>query len=451
LYEAFIDSPVFTLLAFVFVLGVMIFIHELGHFLVAKLQKIKVHSFALGFGPRLLGFRRGDTDYRINILPLGGYVKLAGEDFDDKITGGPEEFLSRPKYQRLLVYLAGPMMNILLAVLIMAGSFMSGVRIPKYLKEAPVIGVVQEGSAGQKAGLRLHDRILSIDGKPTPSWEDAQLLIGSSPHQTLAIEVERGKDRLNFQVLTVGSGEPEFGDAGLLPYQPTPSLTRIEAGSPAENAGLQEGDIVEQVRVGDDIAMDRASMQAIFIRSEGKQVEFTLRRGNSTLIKTVIPVKMPPPGGANGPIRPRIGVTFKEELILEKYGPIAALLKSVQQNYRYTALTFDIIGRLITGKASFKTMSGPIDIAYYSGEAARLGWRALLGFMALVSLQLGVFNLLPIPILDGGAIFLMLLEGILRKDFSVSIKERIIQVGFFFLVLLMGAVIISDISKRFFK
>jgi regulator of sigma E protease len=451
LYEAFVDSPVFTLLAFIFVLGVMIFIHELGHFLVAKLQKIRVHAFALGFGPRLWGFRRGETDYRINALPLGGYVKLAGEDFDDQITGAPDEFLSRPKFQRFLVYIAGPLMNVLLAIMIIAGNFMSGVRVPKYLKEAPVIGVVQEGSAGEKAGLKPRDRIVTIDGKTTPTWEDVQLLIGSSPRQTLAIEVERDRERLSVPVLVAGTGDPEFGDAGLQPFQPAPALTRIEPNSPAEIAGLQEGDVIEKVRIGEEVAADRTSMQALFGRNEGKKLELTIRRGGGVLTKNVIPTRMPPPGGAQETARPRIGVTFQDELVLEKYGPIDALARSVQQNYRYTVLTFQIIGRLITGKASLKTMSGPIDIAYYSGEAARLGWRALLGFMALVSLQLGVFNLLPIPILDGGAIFLMMVEGLLRKDLSITVKERIVQVGFFFLVLLMGAVIITDIGKRFFK
>lgn len=449
--DAFINSPIYTILAFVFVLGVMIFVHEFGHFAVAKLQGIRVLTFSLGFGPRLWGFRRGDTEYRLSILPLGGYVKMAGENFDETVTGAPDEFLSRPKHQRFLVVIAGPSMNILLAIVLMAINFNFGIQVPSYLKGPAVIGRVRPGSPAESAGLQAKDLILAIDGNAVSAWEDVQMAIGTSPNQELDIAINRGgNQKRTIRVTTRAIGTPEIGDAGLQPYLPRPAIGRVEPGTPAEKAGLKRGDILERVRFEDVVAEDQYSIQALTTQSEGKELEFTLRRGDKILHKTIVPVMMPPPLGVDLPSRVRVGFAFKEETSIEQYGILESFSKSVEQNYRFCALTFGIIGKMVSGRASIKSLSGPIDIAYYSGQAARSGLRVLMGFMAIISLQLGILNLLPIPILDGGVIFLLFLETLLRRDISVAVKEKIVQVGLAFLLLLMGVVIFNDISKRFF-
>ena len=438
-----ISSVGTSLLAFVFVLGVMIFVHELGHYAVAKFLGIRVEVFSLGFGPRILGFTRGDTDYRVSLLPLGGYVKMAGETYDEDLTGSEEEFLSRPKLHRFAVAVAGPVMNIFLAWFLLAVSYTAGVEVAAYRGQPAVIGVIVPDSPAERAGLQLNDRIVSIDGEPTPAWAQVELTIGISPNQTLRLGLEREDgSRVDKEVTTKTQGTSELGTIGAGPSFPW-SIEGVDPVSPAAEADLREGDAILYVDDSDGKRANGFYEIPPFVESRaGQPLLFTILRQEQILEKTIIPVKM-------GDMV-RIGIKGKElvKLDIERYGPVEAVVKSFRRNVQITGLTFYIVGKIVTGRASLKTMSGPIEIARYSGAAASSGLIHLMGFMALVSLQLGIFNLFPIPILDGGVIALLAVEGLIGRDLSLAVKERIFQVGFIFLVLLMGVVIFNDVSKN---
>ena len=429
-----------SLIAFVFVLGVMIFVHELGHYAVAKFVGIRVEVFSLGFGPRILGFSRGDTDYRVSLLPLGGYVKMAGETYDEELTGSEDEFLSRPKLHRFAVAVAGPVMNIFLAWFLLAVNYTVGVEVAAYRGQPAVIGVIAPDSPAELAGIQLNDRIVSIDGEPTPAWQQVELAIGTSPNQTLRLSLEREDGSLvDKEVKTATQGTSEMGTIGAGPLVPY-GIERVERDSPAAAAGLRQRDELLHVEYESKRATGFYEIPQFVAEHEGKPLLFTIRRKEQTLEKTIAPVKMGE--------RARIGIVGKDHFVIERYGPFEAVVKSFERNVQITALTFYIVGKIVTGRASLKTMSGPIEIARYSGAAASSGLIHLMGFMALVSLQLGILNLFPIPILDGGVIAMLAVEGLIGRDLSLPVKERIFQVGFIFLVLLMGVVIFNDISKN---
>jgi len=435
---ALLGSIGFSILAFLFVLGVMIFIHEFGHYAVAKLLGIRVEVFSLGFGRRLIGFKRNNTDYRISLLPLGGYVKMAGENYDDELSGDPGEFMSHPKMHRFAVAVAGPIMNIALALILVAATFMLGIPAAKHLHQAAVIGSIADGSPAQQAGFQIQDTIVAIDGRPTPTWREAELQISISPNQELLLSIERDGSVFDQSVMTSVTEGIEIGTIGAGPFIPY-IVAEVGPESPAARAGLQANDAILQVSLGEKTSRGFNDSADMINSSEGLPLQFEVERGGQVFEMIIAPEKM------DG--RWRIGTTV-QVMELEKYGFFESLSRSLERNYRLTMLTFEVVGRIFTGRTSLKAMSGPIEIARFSGMAAALGGTQLLNFMALVSLQLGIFNLMPIPILDGGVIALLGFEGLIRRDLSIRVKERIFQVGFVFLMLLMGIVIFNDLAKN---
>jgi regulator of sigma E protease len=428
----------FSIAAFLFVLGVMIFIHEFGHYAVAKFLGIRVEVFSLGFGRRLIGFKSGDTDYRISLLPLGGYVKMSGEHYDDELSGESGEFMSHPKTHRFAVAVAGPLMNIALALILVTVTFMFGIPTAKHLRQPAVIGSIADGSPAEQAGLQIQDTIVAIDGDPTPTWREAELQISISPNQKLMFSIERDGRVFDQSVTTSVAEGIEIGTIGAGPFLPF-IIADVGPESPAARAGLQPDDEILQVSLGEQTSRGFNDSAELINSSNGLPVQFEVRRGSQVFQATISPEEM------EG--RWRIGTTV-QIMELEQYGFVEALSRSVARNYRLTMLTFEVVGRIITGRTSLKAMSGPIEIARFSGMAAALGGTQLLNFMALISLQLGIFNLMPIPILDGGVIALLGIEGLIRRDLSMRLKERIFQVGFVFLILLMGIVIFNDLAKN---
>jgi len=428
-----------SILAFIFVLGVMIFVHELGHYLMAKLLGIRVDVFSLGFGPRLFGFSRGGTDYRVSILPLGGYVKMAGENYEEELSGSAEEFLSRPKLHRFAVAVAGPVMNILLALVLTWAHFWSGVEVDAFVKQAAVIGKIQPGSPAEKSGLKLQDRIVAVDGEATPTWSELQLAIAKKPNATVDVALVRDGQTVHQKVTTSVNKELGLGTIGAYPAIPY-IVESVEPGTPAAKSGLKSGDRIVQVKSKDRTAQDAYDIPPLIAGAQGKPLQFKVDRDGQVFEKEIAPVEI------DGQVR--IGISLYRPTQIEKFGVFESVTQAIQHNYQVTLLTFDILGRILTGRASLRTMSGPIEIARFSGLAAKEGAFALLKLMALISLQLGIFNLLPIPILDGGVIALLAIEGVMRRDLSMRVKERIFQIGFIFLIVLMGIIIINDISKH---
>lgn len=425
-----------SLLAFVFALGVIIAVHEWGHLVVAKLFDVRVTAFSLGFGPRLWGFQRGETEYRVSAVPLGGYVKLGGEQ-PDEATGDPREFLSKPRWQRILVYLAGPAMNVALALLLMAGLFMVGVEVPD-LSVSPVIDTVREGSSGEAAGLEQGDLVLAVDGREIETWNDLILDLQTHRGQPLDLTVERGGETF---VATVTPGPPLAGDegtdnAGLL-WKTFVTLTDVESGKPADAAGLKAGDRVNRIDghllTGVQDFVDRVEARA------GRPVTLEILRGDRTLDVAVTPAEVD--GGG------RIGVQVGGGLY-QRYGFVDACIRSARFNWNVVEQTFSILGRIAIGEASAKeNLAGPIQIAKYSGQAAARGLDDLILLMSLISVSIAILNLLPIPVLDGGQITILLVESTMRRDLSLRLKEWIAGVGFAIIILLMLAVIYIDVSK----
>jgi regulator of sigma E protease len=426
----------------VIVLGFMILIHEFGHYAAAKLLGVRVEQFAIGFGKRLAGFKRGGTDYRINALPLGGYVKMSGENPMDERTGDPAEFLSHPRWHRFVIAIAGPFMNILLAIVLLAGVYMVHFEYPAFLDQPAVIGWVESDSPAAKAALKSGDRITQIDGVQNPTWEQVEPRIELNPGQPVDISVQRGDKILSTTLTPEPYGVSQIGYAGLVAQAPN-IVTDLEPGMPAEAAGIKEGDEI--------IALDGkpvpviAAMVESLKQTKDKPIDVTVLRDGKPLTFHIQP-KLADVDGQQEK-RYRIGISS----IPMKVGSLpfaAAVSRSLEDNKKTSLLILELVQKLVTRKVSLRTVEGPIGIGRAAGQAAaEKGWTPLLALTAAISLNLGIFNLLPIPILDGGVILLLLIEGFMRRDISLRIKERIYQAAFVFLVLFAMMVIYNDLAK----
>jgi regulator of sigma E protease len=425
------------------VLGFMILIHEFGHFAVAKLLGVRVEQFAIGFGKRLIGFKRGDTDYRINILPLGGYVKMSGENPMDERTGDPAEFMSHSRFHRFLIAIAGPTMNILLAIFLLTTVYMVHYEYPVFLDKPAVIQGVKHDSAAALAGLQPGDRIVKVDNIENPTWEQLQPRVWLSAHQPLTVTVQRGTQVFQKTIVPQAVTTSEVGSAGWYPEEPV-VVGRVETDTPAAKAGIKEGDRI--------VALDGQNLPSIesmierLQESKDRPVDLTVIRGAQTLSFNLKPVlsKTEDPKEQ----RYRLGFLNKSETKVTTLPFAQALSLSLEQNKKYSLLILELAKKMIQGKVSPRMVSGPIGIAQDAGYAAQQkGWTPLMELTAGISLNLGIFNLLPIPILDGGVILFLLIEGLMRRDVSLRIKERVYQAAFVFLVLFAVMVIYNDLMK----
>jgi regulator of sigma E protease len=434
-----LESSLITLLAFAFVLGVLIFVHELGHFLAAKRVGIRVLKFQLGFNPTILSVKRGETEYSIGALPFGGYVKMAGDSPEEERTGRPDEFLSKSKWERFQVLIMGPVMNILLALVVTAIVLYRGAEVPVYQDQPPVVGAVMAGSPAAKIGIQPGDRILTVEGHDVGTWEQLYIAIGSRPNRETSITLQRDGHEID-QVVTPtvpsDQGRFEVGDIGVLP-DTHPHLEMVEPGEPGQRAGLVAGDVILAVN-GQPVVFDTELREAIEKHPE-LPITISIMRGGSKQDIVATPARR----GQIG----RLGVLIGNETRSVKPGPVQAVKMSVQRNVESSGLIFKTVWGLITRETSPKQLMGPVAIAQLSGESAQLGWIPLFSLMAAISLNLGLLNLLPIPILDGGHIFIMALEGMARRDFSVRVKEKMLLAGFVVLMMLMVTVIYNDLAR----
>lgn len=426
-------QPLITLLAFIFNLGVIILVHEAGHLLVAKAFRVRVLTFSIGFGKRIWGFERNGTDYRLSVVPLGGYVRMGGEHPGEE-TGDPGDFQSKPRWQRVLVYLAGPAMNVLLSIAVVAGLFMAGGVVAQYVPQMePLIGGTVPGSSAAAAGLRQGDLIVAIDGKPVKIWQDVLLQMVSA--KPVKLTVERAGRTLAATVTPEKDPRYELGDlAGLLPNE-RPRVTQVLPGTPAEKAGFRPGDEVRAV--GGKVIFDDSAFVAALPPYLGKPVDILIFRDGREQILSVVPRLE---GQA---VRIGIGIGGVERYTLGR-----ALAASVRYNVSVVTSTFEFLGMVLRREVSAKgAIGGPIEIAHQSGEAARRGFRDLLHLLALISLSIAILNLMPIPILDGGQISILLIEGVIRRDLSMRLKEMVAQVGIVLILALMVTVFVFDIMR----
>jgi regulator of sigma E protease len=433
-----------SIFAFVFVLGILIFVHELGHFMMARRIGVRVLTFSLGFGPKILKLRRGDTEYCVSAIPLGGYVKMAGENPEDTRTGASDEFLSKSKWQRFQVLVMGPVMNIALAIVVMAGVLYQGAPVAKFEREPVVVGgfaphpETKEPSPAERAGVQIGDRIVSVNGEAVDTWNQLNMTVVTKAGRSILLGIDRGGRPITVDVTPRALTKFEMGDIGILPTM-NPEVINVLDGSPADEAGLQVGDVVLAVNGERRMPHEKYEKMIETIRA-GKPIVFDIKRGDQRLSMTITP-------------RPiddlvRIGANFERyELERIEPGPLQAVGLSLKQNWEWSQLIVKTLAGLFTRETNVKQLMGPVAIAQVSGTAAEAGWLELFGLMAMISLNLGLLNLMPIPVLDGGHILILALEGLSRKDFSMKVKEKMLLAGFVLLLTLMVTVIYNDLTR----
>ena len=440
-----------TVIGFVLVLGVLILVHEWGHFIVARLFKVRVDVFSIGFGPRLFGWKRGATDYRVSAIPLGGYVRMAGQDLseidsgDQKPTGAPDELMSKKRWQRALISLAGPTINLLFPVFLLTGYFvMVGEPYPKYEDKPLVIADLPKESPLASNGVARGDRIVSLDGHVSPTWGTAfSLLEKITPGKSVELTVEHQGVTRQLTVSTSGMRSPELL-FGFPPGNPV-VVSDVDPSLPAKAAGVKPGDVIQAVN-GETLPSWSAFVDTIQ-ENGGRPLALTVLRGGHPVTLQLTPQK-----GKNEMGEPAwlVGIRradTKPEVSIRKVSISQAVTHAGGLTWQGTQLTVDVVARLLSGKTSPKQLQSVIGIANMAGKAVEQGAYAVIEFMAVLSVNLGILNLLPIPILDGGNILLLALEGIRRRDFSLSFKERFVQVGLVFLLVLFAYVMYNDVMR----
>lgn len=423
------------------VLGIMIFVHEWGHFAAAKLCGVRVDVFSLGFGPRLFGMKRGDTDYRLSALPFGGYVRMAGDNPLEERTGAGYEFLSRPRWQRAIIAIAGPLMNFLLALVILWGIFWRlGIPSPVYEHQAAdVVAVPQSMPA---TGTQAGDRIVAVDNVPTPTWKKVYSEVEKAkPGSFVTLTVLRSNANQSI-TLTVPEHLTSFDN--LLGFASLPPvIAEVDGGTPADRAGLKPGDTIIATN-GKPVVTWQQLIDGVH-SSGGHSIQFQIRRnGGEQLTLDITPMQ-----GTDLDGQPvwQVGVLPNTDVDYERQSFLEASKDAAASTVSGIHQIGQVLVGLFSGKVSIRQLAGPVGIARISGEAAKRGLPTLLEFMAVISLNLGLLNLLPIPILDGGHILLLAIEGILRRDLSLAVKERFVQVGLVFLLGIFAFVMYSDILK----
>jgi len=429
-------------LVVVVVLGIMIFIHELGHFMAAKSFGVRVLVFSLGFGKALLHIKRGETDYRISALPFGGYVKMAGDDPSEVREGDKGEFLSQPRWHRFIIVVMGPAMNVLLSVVLLTGLYKVHYQRPAYLEQPARVGDVDPGSPAAQAKIQPGDLILRLGAQENPKWEDVDFKILTTVNESIPLELKHNGEMVKTSITPIAKGPNRAGYAGWEPVAPG-ILGGVEPGLPASKAGLKPGD--EIVGVNGHKVFYFPSVAYAIQTGNGKPVTFDIIRAGKEFQITVQPTY----SELMGEKRWRVGFWFHNGMVVRHLPWRQALAASLGDNARNCLVTFDVLGKILARRMSARSLSGPIGIAQLSGEAYRAGLPDLLLLVSFISLQLGIFNLLPIPVLDGGVILLLLVEGLIRRDLSLEVKERFVQVGIVFLLLLAAFVMYNDLVKTF--
>jgi regulator of sigma E protease len=442
---------------FALTIGILVFIHEFGHFAAAKLSGMRVDVFAIGFGRRLFGWNKksgftfgdldkdfdgeGNTDYRISLLPLGGYVKIAGmvdESFDTKFASAeaqPYEFRSKPMWQKIFVITAGVFMNFMLAwIIFWGGNFFE----ERAVFNTTTIGTVVTGSAADSAGFETNDKILAINSENVSDWEDlvAKLFINSIGEDVNVLIERNGVEK---SLLVTRSNIPDFETQGdfLLPEGTLTSIGEVLEDAPAMTAGLQAGDIFLSIK--NIPVLSRHQVTRIIKSNPQTEIPITVVRDVDTLTKVVTP-------GADGMIGISIATQYKGDVKYTSYGFFESIYMGLADIVRYTDLTFNMLGKVFTGKVEFgKAFGGPVKIAQYAAKTADIGISSFLYFLALLSLSLAIINIMPFPVLDGGHLLIIIIEGIAKREIPIKIKIAIQNTGLVILLLLMAFIIYNDI------
>lgn len=430
-----------TLISFIIVLGILIFIHELGHFAVAKACGVGVEKFSLGFGPKLVGIKRGETEYRISVLPLGGYVKMVGEAPGEEVSSElrMKSFTHKPVWKRAAIVAAGPAMNLILAIVLLPVIFMIGIQLPAYLERPAEVGYVVPEEPAQKAGIKAGDTVVSVDGEDVKDWEDLLTQLAMNPSKSVELAVQRDGERIQTSITPDTSKETGAGYGGMYPPM-KPVIGDVASGYPAKEAGLKAGDLILSI---DGVKINHwAELENVIHKSGGKKKLHVLRDGKELTFEVV------PKYNEDAKVH-LIGISRQDELVSRQYGFGESITKGVSSGIEMTGKLFVVIKGLVFGEYSLKTLGGPIMIAQVAGKAAESGIADLLSLVAFLSLQLGIINLFPIPVLDGGHIVFFGLEAIKGKPLSEKFMTIAQQVGIALLIGLMVLVTWNDLARIF--
>jgi regulator of sigma E protease len=429
------------------VLGVLITVHEWGHFIVARLFGVRVDVFSIGFGPRLFGLKRGATDYRVSAVPLGGYVRMAGQDLSEvdsagpAPTGAPDELTSKPRWQRALISLAGPVVNLILPILLFGVFYwVHGTPYPQYLDQPAVIAGLSQNDPLSRLGVNVGDRIAAVNGVDTPTWEQADDKILDPANDLLHLSIEhQGTARI------VDVRAKELTDSKALgSYHPIPPvIDQIMKGQAAHRSGMKSGDLV--VSVNGAAVANWPEFVDIVQHSNGGSLQVVVLRDSKPVTLNMRPEWIP---DEEGKYAFRIGISPKISLAYKTTSFTTAFGSAMEETWSGTVRLLSTVSKLATGKLSVKQLQGVVSIADQAGHAVQDGSLALVNLMAIISLNLGILNLLPIPILDGGNILLLAIEGLLRRDMSMAFKVRFVQAGLVFLLLIFTVVMYNDVMRR---
>jgi regulator of sigma E protease len=436
-----------SILYFIIILGIMVLVHEFGHFAVAKLCGIRVETFSIGFGKRLFGLRRGDTDYRISMLPLGGYVKMAGDNPGEQATD-PGDFNAHPRWQRVLVALAGPISNFILAFVIVLGVSMCHHEVQEYLTHPAVVDWVVAKSPAAELGMHAGDTIVHFDTVENPTWRDVFERSLLNLKQNVAFSYLHNGQRADSNIVVKSDGiqdDFDMNEMGFLPVlQSTPvQVLQLEAGMPAAEAGMQPKDAIVSI---DGLPLHSVQALLAYMQDQdGKPATVGVLRDGQPLTIHLTPQIS---DAGDGIKQYRLGFrAMPAPTYVEKLPFRAAVSESRKSNWHDSKLILTVLRRLFGGKVSVKNLSGPVGIWQEVELASRMGIWTVLQVMASISLNLGIFNLLPFPVLDGGMILFLLVESIIRRDVSQVWKERIYQAAFIVIILFAAFVIFNDITK----
>jgi regulator of sigma E protease len=440
--------------AFIVLVGIMVVVHELGHFIAAKLCGVRVEAFSFGFGPRLFGFKYGETDYKVCLLPLGGFVKMTGESPEQNLEApgsaaapprdDPGAFTSHPRWQRMLIGVAGPAANFVLAFLLMVFYFGWINEVPSAEVKTTTIEWVTPGSAAAQAGLAPGDIIRHFDTVDNPEWDQVLEHSQISANQSVPVTVERDGKMLQLTLHVPAAAKNQdfdWSDEGILPQVLLGPIQvqEVEPGTPAEQAGLRAGDAIEAV---DGHPFHTVSTLLAYMQSgQGKPLALTVLRNGQTVNMVARPAKLDASW--------KLGFAVVMPPYRDQPLPLGkAVTKAAGFVKDNSTLVMEVLKRLFTHKVSVSQLQGPVGIARMAGEAAEMkGWYPKFDLGAEISLQLGILNLMPFPILDGGLILFLLIESVMRHDINLVLKERIYQAAFVVLMMFFVFIIFSDVTK----
>ncbi|MDX2480385.1 MAG: RIP metalloprotease RseP [Desulfuromusa sp.] len=434
-----------TIIAGILMLGVLVFVHELGHFVIAKMCGVKVLKFSLGFGPKLVSRRHGETEYQVCAIPLGGYVQMLGEgggehgeDIELSVEEKARSFAEQSVAKRLAIVSAGPVMNLMLPLLILPISFMVGVQMPTYLEQPACIGYVVPESNAATGGFLAGDCVTAVNQRAVENWNDTNKGFVSQAGEPLIFQIERDGKELQLKIPADNDSLQGMQVLGLLPRQEA-RIGGLAPEMPAAVAGMQEGDLILQL--ADYPISSWYELKGVIQEIGSTEVQLRLERDGEQLVVDLTPGQR----GGEGDYLLGIAPLYSSEL--KRFGFVDAVREGASRTWELIELTVVFVQKLFSGSVSAKNIGGPITVVQIAGQAAQTDLSAILSVLAFISIQLGILNLLPIPILDGGHILFYLIELIIRRPVSIRAREMAQQVGMAMLLMLMVLAFYNDIIR----